>query len=171
MHSQGVSHRDLKPENILMAEDFSLKLADMGFSSSKETNSTRVGTCAYMSPEIHMGVEYSGAAADLFACATILYIMLVGRPCFHTAKASDPYYKYMAAGKCDKFWSKHTKTFTNGPETYSAEFMDLINKMLQYNPEDRLSIEEVMAHPWYTGPIPSTAEIQEEFAQRWALLN
>jgi len=148
-----------------MGEDFSLKLADMGFSSRKETNSTRVGTCAYMSPEIHMGVEYSGGAADLFACATILYIMLVGRPCFHTAKASDPYYKYMAAGKCEKFWSKHRKTFANGPETYSKEFMDLINKMLQYNPEDRLTIEEVKAHEWYTGDIPSKAEVQEEFAK------
>ncbi len=164
MHSQGISHRDLKPENILMGENFGLKLADMGFSSTKESNSTRVGTCAYMPPESHMGGEYGGKAADLFACSIILYIMLVGRPCFHTAKASDPYYKYMAAGKCDKFWGKHIKTFTNGADTYSPEFMDLINKMMQYNPEDRLSIDEVRSHPWYTAAVPSEAEIKEEFA-------
>lgn len=44
MHEQGISHRDLKPENILMSDSFSLKLADLGFSSNKDVNSTRVGT-------------------------------------------------------------------------------------------------------------------------------
>ncbi len=133
----------MKPENILMGDDFNLKLADMGFSSSSVTNETKVGTRAYMAPEIHNGEEYSGAAVDLFAAGIILYIMLVGRPCFHQAKATDPYYKYMAAGKCESFWKKHIKTFDNGRETYSEEWFDFINRMLQYNPEDRLTMSEL----------------------------
>lgn len=130
MHSQGISHRDMKPENILMGDDFKLKLADFGFSSKKDVNSTRKGTCAYMAPEIHKGEDYSGAAVDLFAVGVILYIIMVGRPCFHQAKASDSYYKYMAAGKCDNFWNKHIKTFENGRGSFSDDWYDFINRML-----------------------------------------
>lgn len=83
-----------------------------------------------MAPEILAGLDYSGAAVDLFAAGVILYIMMVGRPCFHTAKASDPYYKYMAAGKCEKFWAKHVKTFEGGEDQFSPEWLDLMNSML-----------------------------------------
>lgn len=86
MSDKGISHRDLKPENILMSESFDLKVADFGFGSNAETNSSRKGTQAYMAPEIHKGEEYSGTAVDLFAAGIILYIMMVGRPCFHQAK-------------------------------------------------------------------------------------
>lgn len=134
MNGKGISHRDLKPENILMSEVFDLKLADFGFGSNQETNMSRKGTQAYMAPEIHKGEEYVGIEVDLFAAGIILYIMMVGRPCFHQAKASDSYYKYMAAGKCDHFWKKHIETFKNGKETYSDEWYDFINRMLQYEP-------------------------------------
>lgn len=171
MHSQGISHRDLKPENILMGENFNLKLADFGFSSRAEVNSTRKGTCAYMAPEIHLGEEYSGASVDLFAAGIILYIMLVGRPCFHQATAADPYYKYMAAGKCDHFWKKHIKTFENGRESYSEEWYDFINRLLQYQPEDRLNMEQLKEHPWFTAEMPSEEEVREEFQKRTDMLN
>ena len=110
-----------------MSEDFLLKLADFGFSSSDPVNQTYKGTSAYMAPEIQAGEEYSGASVDLFAAGIILYIMMVGRPCFHEAKPSDPYYKYMAAGKCDKFWAKHIETFENGKDTFSDDWYDFIN--------------------------------------------
>ena len=116
-----------------------------------------------MAPEIHKGEEYVGIEVDLFAAGIILYIMMVGRPCFHQAKASDSYYKYMAAGKCDHFWKKHIETFKNGKETYSDEWYDFINRMLQYNPQDWMTLEEIKAHPWYTAPIPTTAQIWQEF--------
>jgi len=116
-----------------------------------------------MAPEIHKGEEYVGIEVDLFAAGIILYIMMVGRPCFHQAKASDSYYKYMAAGKCEHFWKKHIETFKNGKETYSDEWYDFINRMLQYNPQDRMTLEEIKAHPWFTAPAPTTAQIRQEF--------
>ncbi len=124
-----------------------------------------------MAPEIHKGEEYVGIEVDLFASAIILYIMMVGRPCFHQAKASDSYYKYMAAGKCDHFWKKHIDTFRNGKETYTSEWYDFINRMLQYRPSDRMTIAEIKAHPWYNLSIPSEAEIKEEFRQRQDLIS
>ena len=43
--------------------------------------------------------------------------------------------------------------------------------MLQYNPGDRLDMEGIKAHPWFTATMPSTAEINEEFANRWDNIN
>lgn len=42
--------------------------------------------------------------------------------------------------------------------------------MLQYNPSDRLTMETLKSHPWYTAPMPTTDEINEEFANRWESL-
>jgi len=50
----------MKPENIMLDDQFNLKLADFGFSSSKAQNETRKGTDSYMAPEIHLGHKYSG---------------------------------------------------------------------------------------------------------------
>jgi serine/threonine protein kinase len=73
----------------------------------------------------------------------------------------------MAAGRCDHFWKKHIETFTNGKETYSDEWYDFINRMLQYLPQDRMTIAEIKEHPWYTKPIPSESEVLKEFESRY----
>lgn len=56
MHAKGYAHRDIKPENILLARDFTLKLADFGFScllKGKDGSGvlhTKLGTEGYMAP-------------------------------------------------------------------------------------------------------------------------
>ena len=38
--------------------------------------------------------------------------------------------------------------------------------MFAYNPKERINMEEVINHPWMTGPVPTDEEISEEFAER-----
>ena len=70
MHQEGVIHRDLKPENILLAEDFTLKIADLG--TAKEVAETfpftnYVSTRWYRAPECVINSTKYTSAIDIFA--------------------------------------------------------------------------------------------------------
>ena len=100
-----VVHRDIKPENVLVAAGGTLKLADFGLSivTSEELPVTRVGTLAYMSPEVaacprkaHPGdwkhrrdLAY-GAKADVWALGVLVYELVVGRPPEQLVRALAP---------------------------------------------------------------------------------
>jgi len=49
---------------------------------------------------------------------------------------------------------------------YSEEFIDLMNGMFAYNPQNRPTIEQIKAHPWYNGPIADIQTLKAEFYER-----
>jgi hypothetical protein len=63
----------------------------------------------------------------------------------------------------DIFWRSHCSNKSGGLAYFSDEFKSLINFMLQYDDTQRLSLEEIKAHPWYNGPVPTHDQIRKEF--------
>lgn len=171
LHGNGVSHRDMKPENIMLDDEYNLKLADFGFSSTKAQNETRKGTDSYMAPEIHLGHKYSGQCVDLFAAGIILFIMVAQHPPFTQATPKDPHYKTISANRLDLFWKLHSRNKPGGLDFFSEEFRDLITDLLTFDPVHRPSLAEIKSHPWYNGPVPTYEEIKEEFSLRKAKLD
>ena len=107
-----------------------------------------------MPPEVHMGCEYDGQVADLYALGIILFTMRLGIPPF--IKAIDSYDLFnMMKQNNSKFWKKHGEK----KHKISDDFKSIINQMLNEKPWERLSIEEIKEHPWYEGPLPSKDEI------------
>ena len=92
IHSQGLHHGDVKPENILIAEDYTLKLSDFGFSDTDTKIGEIKGTEGYMSPEALAQDKHSGAMSDIFASCVVLFTMLTGFPPFKTARPQDEHY-------------------------------------------------------------------------------
>jgi predicted ATPase len=82
LHRRGILHRDLKPANILVTpDDGRLRLLDFGLSVSQEIAQGRVGTVAYMAPEVlHTGQTVQ--ASDLYAVGVIAYQLVAGQPPF-----------------------------------------------------------------------------------------
>lgn len=107
-----------------------------------------------MAPEIHLGKPYTGPGVDLFASAIILFVMLSQRPPFNSPKPDDPHYRLLAADRADLFWKAHDEA-EGGQSIYSNEFKDLFEKMTKLNPAQRITMDELKQHPWYTGSKPS----------------
>ena len=157
VHSRGIAHRDLKPENIMLDKDFNVKIADFGFAAPIEGRDgsgflkTVLGTQSYMAPEILDRSPYQGHVVDLFALGIILFILYAGHPPFNNAEPRDPYYKLLATNRADLFWKTHSGR--KPKDFFSEEFKDLITNMLQLMPHQRLSIADVIGHPWMQGQI------------------
>jgi hypothetical protein len=177
VHTQGVTHRDMKPENLLFDGFFNLKIADFGFAAPIEGrdgtgfNKTKLGTESYMAPEIHLRKPYQGASVDLFASAIILFIMVTQHPPFTRALPDDPFYRLICANRADLFWKAHSKNKPGNLEFFSTDFRNLITAMLQFDPTHRLSMADVIAHPWFNGETATLEQTQQEFCQRKAKID
>ena len=154
-HSNGICHRDIKPENVLFDGQFSLKLADLGFSTGSRGKSgtgllgSEVGTSGYMAPEIYLGKPYRGEKVDIFSLGVVLFIMRAYNPPFIKATLSDSYYRLLMNDE-SRFWTVCLRN--KSADHFSGEFRELIRLMLSYNPDQRPSIEEIRQSAWMAGP-------------------
>lgn len=127
-----------------MAKDGYLKITDFGLAKENVSSNTGAktlwGTPEYLAPEVLKNKPY-GKAADWWSFGSIVYEMLVGIPPFYS-KNRDQMFKNIL---------NHEPDF---PEKLSAEAVDLIERLLEKNPEHRLGagetgVDEVMNHPWF----------------------
>jgi serine/threonine protein kinase len=103
------------------------------------------GTCGkwiYMSPEIYQNTEpFDGFAVDMWAAGVILFLMLTGFPPWERASPTDERFHYMTAGYL-------VQMLTEWETGLSSDALDLLQRMLFLDPKDRLSLDQVRAHPW-----------------------
>lgn len=85
LHDHGIIHRDIKPENILLRNDYTpegVMIADFDFATQAVRvfpGEGRLGTFAYMAPEIHFDQPYD-KTVDIWAVTVTLYVLVTG--CF-----------------------------------------------------------------------------------------
>lgn len=137
-HSFNVCHRDLKPENILITADLQIKIADFGMAALHQTSNhhlaTACGSPHYAAPELLKNRQYRGDRADIWSMGVILYAMLSA-----TLPFDDPDLRVMMG--------KTKKGVYEMPKHLSPEAEDLIRRMLQVNPDKRISLQEIWDHP------------------------
>ncbi|XP_037733880.1 SNF-related serine/threonine-protein kinase [Chelonia mydas] len=147
-HKLHVVHRDLKPENVVFfREQGVVKLTDFGFSNRFQPGkmlTTSCGSLAYSAPEILLGDEYDAPAVDVWSLGVILYMLVCGQPPFQEANDSETLTMIMDC------------RYTIPPHV-SAQCSDLIGRMLQRDPKQRASLEQIEVHPWLQGVDPSPA--------------
>ena len=100
-----------------------------------------------MAPEIILKEPYQGNSVDIFALGVIFFNCYTGFPPFSEATPTKVPFKYLAQGRADKFWEHQSKY-----HGFSESFKDLITNMLQYVPHLRISMADLIGHPWMNGP-------------------
>ena len=76
----------------------------------------------------------------------------------------DAYYQLICTYNSELFWKIHEQS--KPPGYYSTQFKDLITRMLQFNPDERLDMAGVKQHPWMQGQKPTPTMIRNEFTRR-----
>jgi len=163
LQSVGVCHRDLSLENVMVHTDNCLVI-DMGMclyvpyndpvQRGSVTDATRgtkrrlmkpQGVCGkhnYMSPEIAANTApFDGFSIDLWSAGVILYIMLTGFPPYDQASRTDQKFEIIVRGNL-------VQQLEDWGINLSRDAGDLLQNMLQLDPRDRLTLAEVMSHPW-----------------------
>lgn len=179
MHKSGIFHRDIKPENILLKEDH-LVLADLGSCKgiySKPPFTEYVSTRWYRAPECIMTNGYYNYKMDMWGVGCVLFEITTLFPLFPGDNELDQMQKIQNILGCpsQEVMNQYKKcsfdhvneiniSFNKkgcGINKYmphsSPEFIDLIMKMLNYNPEERYSAKQALQHPFFKDLVESNS--------------
>jgi len=145
IHDFGIVHRDLKTENILVkdkANPLDIMLSDFGlskFSGPQEIMLKKVGTVAYVAPEVLLGNGYTHKV-DIWSLGCIMHLLLRGYLPFD-AKSEE---------KIRERILTYEVTF-NRPlwKVISPEAKDLLKRLLKKKPAERIDLEDVKNHAWF----------------------
>ena len=168
-HSQKVYHRDLKLENVLLKDTVSNTIKVSDFGMAKDTNvssmpkTKRIGTIAYMAPEVaDADSGYNGAAVDVWSMGVMLYVMVFcNYPFGHDGDGGDHTRTVLARIRSGTFaFSRHINI--------SDDLKDLIKGMLTVDPTQRITIAEICQHPWVGGAMDEPAQEDTPAVIDWA---
>ncbi|KAJ3473146.1 hypothetical protein NLI96_g13113 [Meripilus lineatus] len=145
-HTFSIIHRDLKPENILIhsLNPPLVKIADWGMAAFAPPSlqlETSCGSPHYASPEIVNGFKYTGTATDIWSCGVILYALLTGRLPFDDKNVRN----LLAKVKLGRY---------EMPAFVDPLAKDLLSRMLVVDVTKRITMAEILNHPWLETETP-----------------
>lgn len=145
----GVAHRDLKVDNLLLGADGRVCVGDFGSAEKMGANGKvrhTKGTYMFMAPECLRPLEESrpyeghdGRAADVWALGICTFVMVFGAVPF-TASSIESLFEAVGEG---------VVTIPDNPPV-SAELRDFLRQVLQPEWQDRISVRQLLTHPWVT---------------------
>ncbi|KRX08685.1 Protein kinase-like domain [Pseudocohnilembus persalinus] len=159
-----ILHRDIKPENILLDDKNQIKLADFGWSNflpkNQDIRETFCGTLDYLAPEMlhQQGYDHK---VDIWSVGVLVFEILTGKSPF------APSDRQLDAAYVDKTTRKNIMNLNyQFPSDFPPLAKDLVQKILVTDPNKRLTLEQIMQHPWITAyckvvkqPEPSSFEM------------
>ena len=171
LHSLGICHRDIKPQNILIdPADYTLKLCDFGCAKhlvKTESNIAYICSRFYRPPELVVGATRYTTQVDVWSMGCVIAELVINKPIFQGKSATDQLLEIMKvlgtptneqlkamngkninASKLPKINQMPWKEFFKG-KTNDELFIDLVEKLLVYEPMKRLSPYQALLHPYF----------------------
>ncbi|XP_023541532.1 cyclin-dependent kinase G-2-like isoform X1 [Cucurbita pepo subsp. pepo] len=197
LHDNWVLHRDLKTSNLLLNNQGELKICDFGlarqYGSPLKTYTHMVVTLWYRAPELLLGTRQYSTAIDMWSLGCIMAELLSKQPLFNGKTEVDQLDKIfrMLGTPNETIWPgfsnlpgvrvnfvKHqynllrkkfpATSFTGSPVLSDSGF-DLLNKLLTYDPEKRITAEAALNHEWFSEvPLPKSKAFMPTFPAQHA---
>ena len=183
IHSAGIVHRDLKPSNVLINSDACIKVCDFGLARSVMSLTGKdiimtdyVATRWYRAPEVLLGSTKYNSQADMWSVGCIFGELLNGKPMFPGTSTLNQLNKILeVTGKPNKedILSIQSELAQNMLENINnikqknlknlfpkatAIELDLLGRLLQFNPNKRINVLEALEHPY-------VADFHEQYAE------
>eukprot|EP01017_Pseudomicrothorax_dubius_P021801 TRINITY_DN2344_c0_g1_i1.p1 TRINITY_DN2344_c0_g1~~TRINITY_DN2344_c0_g1_i1.p1 ORF type:complete len:251 (-),score=40.03 TRINITY_DN2344_c0_g1_i1:84-836(-) len=171
MHSANVIHRDLKPSNLLLNKNCDLKICDLGlargFEQENEFKTEYVVTRWYRAPEVILNASEYTKAIDVWSIGCIFAELLGRTPLFPGDDYLDQIQRIIAvlgtpnADQLSFIGNESAMKYVKSlPKRSTQQWqslypkanpvgMDLLSKMLTFNPDRRLTVEECLRHPYF----------------------
>ncbi|KPI89418.1 hypothetical protein ABL78_1454 [Leptomonas seymouri] len=147
LHQHGVAHTGIAPDHLLVNADGLLRIGNMVsafFCAPGERVHELRGTMHTVAPEVLRGEAYDPFMADAWALGVVFYFMLNrGR------------YPHDGANTLRHILHGHTRQTRPG---LPAVALDLLSRLMQAKPEDRLPVDAILAHPFFTAALPTVEE-------------
>jgi serine/threonine protein kinase len=149
LHEQLVIHRDLKLGNLFLDRNINIKVGDLGLAtkleSPDEKRKTICGTPNYIAPEVIQGDRSTRGHSfevDVWSMGVIMFTCLVGKPPYEAKDVKATYQRILA----------NEYSFPDDIPI-SNDGKDLICRMLQSNPAERPSLDEISNHPFFSSHV------------------
>ncbi|KAI9650405.1 glycogen synthase kinase 3 [Ciborinia camelliae] len=168
IHSQGICHRDIKPQNLLLDPGSGiLKLCDFGSAKilvENEPNVSYICSRYYRAPELIFGATNYTTKIDVWSTGCVMAELMLGQPLFPGESGIDQLVeiiKVLGTPTRDqirtmnpnymehKFPQIKPHPFNKVFRKADASAIELISKLLEYTPTERLSAIEAMVHPFF----------------------
>ncbi|XP_021734680.1 cyclin-dependent kinase G-2-like [Chenopodium quinoa] len=192
LHDNWVFHRDLKTANILFNNMGEVKICDFGLScqygSPLKPYTSMVVTLWYRAPELLLGAKEYSTAVDMWSVGCIIAELLTGKPLFEGKTEFEQIGKIfnLLGTPNDNIWEGYSKlpgvklnsvhqpynllhkkfpcaSFIGSP-TLSNSGLDLLSRLLTYDPEKRITAKEALNHCWFQEvPLPNSKEFMPTF--------
>ena len=143
--SPPIIHRDIKPENVVLDQNMKAKLTDFGWSNYMQGDMKRTtvcGTPVYLAPEI-INNRGHDEKVDIWCIGVLLFELLTGISPFQGFDVQTIKYNI---NRLNIAWQKNM----------DRDAVDLIKRILKYNPEERISLENMLLHPFMTKFFPNS---------------